>query len=65
MMTTVLPVMSRLSFNQGLGGAGGEVEELSEALVSIELSNHYSCSDKRSISRRRRAVTTAFSIRAP
>lgn len=64
MMTTVLPVMSHLNFNQGPGGAGGEVEE-SEPLVSIELSIHYSCSDERSISRRRRAVTTAFSIRAP
>ena len=44
------------------GGAGGEVEELFEALVSIDLSVHYSCSDKRSISRRHRAVTTDFSI---
>ena len=40
----------------------GEIEELSKAPVSIELSIHYSCSDQRSIGRRRRTVTTAYAI---
>ena len=38
----------------------GEIEELSKALVSIELSIHYSCSNQRSIGRRRRTVTTDY-----
>ena len=40
----------------------GEVDELSTAPVSIELSIHYSCSDQRSIGRRRRTVATAYAI---